>query len=501
MIKLLLFLSFYLFNLQVNAQNNQSKVKQLLNYNKQDYQENIKQIDLAIQLAKKENNQNLLSEAYFTKAAYIFNFRKYHESLNYYIKANQLAKNSDAYFYYSSLYGIATIKQQLGEYKQSTMFLEKCLAYFDENKQHKECKIAYVNTLGRLAYAYIKIGNYNKAKFYSDAEFKNSNNAIDSAYAFKNLGILKYHLNQHSDAIKILDKAMLTIKKNNDKAWLMTILHYKGDAYLGKGDLKNANDFYRQVVEEFKQSKIVNNDSRTSFERLIKYYHQHNDKENELNLINQLLAYDSVYYATNQTLSNSYFKDYENSNLIEQQAKLSQDIKYSKLVIYLVISISVLIIAGILIKNKRDKNRLATYINSVKEKDTTTDFDLTLPLKKIEIEVDDETEQKLKNFEANLTSIDANLTVDQFAEMLNCNKSYISRYINQTRELNFNQYINSLRIQLIVNRLMEDENLRKYTIDALAEEAGFNSRKLFSDVFLKHTGFRPSYFIKNLKNQ
>ena len=81
---------------------------------------------------------------------------------------------------------------------------------------------------------------------------------------------------------------------------------------------------------------------------------------------------------------------------------------------------------------------------------------------------------------------------------LKSNRTIVSNYINSSRNKNFNQYINELRINYAVNRLMNEPTLKKYTIDALAEEVGFNSRKTFSDAFLEHTGCRPSRFIRNL---
>nr|WP_314545193.1 hypothetical protein [uncultured Empedobacter sp.] len=55
-----------------------------------------------------------------------------------------------------------------------------------------------------------------------------------------------------------------------------------------------------------------------------------------------------------------------------------------------------------------------------------------------------------------------------------------------------------MRINHLLKRIENEPNLKKYTIDALAEETGFNSRKTFSDAFLEHTGFRPSQYLRNI---
>jgi AraC-like DNA-binding protein len=46
--------------------------------------------------------------------------------------------------------------------------------------------------------------------------------------------------------------------------------------------------------------------------------------------------------------------------------------------------------------------------------------------------------------------------------------------------------------------LKKDDKLTKYTIQALAQEFGFNSAESFSAAFYKKTEIKPTYFIKEL---
>ena len=55
-----------------------------------------------------------------------------------------------------------------------------------------------------------------------------------------------------------------------------------------------------------------------------------------------------------------------------------------------------------------------------------------------------------------------------------------------------------MRIDNIVEELKQNKNIRKYTIAALAEEAGFNTAESFSNAFYKRTGIKPSFFVKEL---
>jgi len=70
--------------------------------------------------------------------------------------------------------------------------------------------------------------------------------------------------------------------------------------------------------------------------------------------------------------------------------------------------------------------------------------------------------------------------------------------INHHKEKNFSNYLNDLRIEYVIKELKTNIVLRKYTIEALANEIGFNSSESFSKAFYRKTGIYPSYYIKRL---
>ncbi|WP_161635287.1 helix-turn-helix domain-containing protein [Aquimarina macrocephali] len=76
----------------------------------------------------------------------------------------------------------------------------------------------------------------------------------------------------------------------------------------------------------------------------------------------------------------------------------------------------------------------------------------------------------------------------------------MTKVIKFYRDKSFSPYINDLRVDYIVERLKTDKKIQKYTIKALANEAGFNSTEVFSKSFHKRTGIYPSYFIKKLNS-
>jgi YesN/AraC family two-component response regulator len=116
-----------------------------------------------------------------------------------------------------------------------------------------------------------------------------------------------------------------------------------------------------------------------------------------------------------------------------------------------------------------------------------------------------ETEQallaKLKRFEnsTKFTSNDMSLAV--LAGQFETNTKYLSEIINKHYDMNFNTYINKLRINYIVEKLKSDPNFRNYKISYLAENSGFSSHSSFATVFKSITGIAPITFIELLKNE
>lgn len=90
-------------------------------------------------------------------------------------------------------------------------------------------------------------------------------------------------------------------------------------------------------------------------------------------------------------------------------------------------------------------------------------------------------------------------TLETVANTLNSNRTYISRAINTCSGKNFNTYINSLRINESIN-IMANINLKKLSIEGIAQSSGFRNRTSFISAFQKEVGMLPSTFLGNLKN-
>jgi AraC-like DNA-binding protein len=101
----------------------------------------------------------------------------------------------------------------------------------------------------------------------------------------------------------------------------------------------------------------------------------------------------------------------------------------------------------------------------------------------------------LQLMEAEKPYLDAELTVSKLAEKLSVPPPHLSQTINERLNQNFIDFINTYRVEEAKRRLV-DPSRRHYSVLAIAEEVGFNSKSSFNSVFKKHTRMTPSEFRK-----
>ncbi|MFI0429472.1 helix-turn-helix domain-containing protein [Mariniflexile sp. HMF6888] len=91
------------------------------------------------------------------------------------------------------------------------------------------------------------------------------------------------------------------------------------------------------------------------------------------------------------------------------------------------------------------------------------------------------------------------LSLQTLSQELNLSEGYISQLINKNSNLNFNDYINSLRVN-DAKEMLVDNQYDNYTIISIGLEAGFNSKSSFYTAFKKFTGKTPLEYKKDIRN-
>ncbi|MGK0448800.1 MAG: YesN/AraC family two-component response regulator, partial [Polaribacter sp.] len=91
------------------------------------------------------------------------------------------------------------------------------------------------------------------------------------------------------------------------------------------------------------------------------------------------------------------------------------------------------------------------------------------------------------------------VSLTTLSKEFNLSEGYISQLINNNSDLNFNDYINSLRVNEAKEMLFNIE-YENYTIIAIGLEAGFNSKSSFYSAFKKFTNKTPNEYKKYVRN-
>jgi AraC-like DNA-binding protein len=90
---------------------------------------------------------------------------------------------------------------------------------------------------------------------------------------------------------------------------------------------------------------------------------------------------------------------------------------------------------------------------------------------------------------------DGELTLPRLASRLSVSTHHLSQVINERLNRSFTDFVNSYRVEEAKRRLV-DPAVGHYSLLAIAEEVGFNSKSAFNAAFKKQTGITPSEFRK-----
>ncbi len=91
--------------------------------------------------------------------------------------------------------------------------------------------------------------------------------------------------------------------------------------------------------------------------------------------------------------------------------------------------------------------------------------------------------------------LDSKLRLDTLAEMLKTSPNNLSRVINQKEGRNFQDYLNSYRVEALKTSLLNNSK-QHLNILALGFEAGFSSKTVMNRIFKNATGLTPSEYQK-----
>lgn len=457
---------------------------------------------------KKYNSQlyNVIGSIY----TYYFDYEK---AINYYKKALAFCKDyPDKITEYKILTNLTNMYTNKRDISEAKKYLEKA----ERLRDKRDATYAFMTeyTKGRIEMLEGKYNNqaerYKRLAVFAD---KHKLSARFRCFAYQEIYLIYERLGNRDSLEKYLHICYEEAKRTDVLPAFITTLKELADLYEKNGDIKTASK-YRAIYISSRDS--IQNVRKFDMAKNKLFLHEVEKTAKEIDALHE--------------------KEQERARTIRNQ--------WIALSIVLLFTLSIGIF--LTIANRQKKKLHSSYLNLFRQnrenlnmqkeleqlyKDTTAELEEKSSLiRKLQAELQehDKTEAKsatddtaAKYHTSNLNEegqkmiarkivsvmeetteyCRTDLTLDRLAELVGSNSKYVSQVINDSFKKNFNAFINTYRIQLARERLIDVENYGNLTIKGIAESVGFKSPTTFINVFKKMVGLTPSMYQNMAKNE
>lgn len=506
----------------------------------------IRYIDSVKAMSKDLDKKTYPAKIYLIRGNLHFKFDHLKKSLDDYILALTYAKESknERQIAFAEI-NIGFLKNTIGKHQEAAKifryYLNNTKTLYDaERHQIKQSLID----------AYIEMNKIDSAKTLINSGIRFSLKNHDNYNYHKYLSLSGYSDVKQGNYEKA-ESDLLLCKKYFSKDITDLNMYYTlfvlGKAYIGLQKVDKAVESFAEI-----DAMIVKTDNsfpelREVYTYLIDYYKKKNNKEKQLYYIERFLNVDQKLDEQFKYLSIELPRKYDTPNLLQEKDQVINDLKARKIILYA--SIGILLIVIVLLsffyskskKTERKHRKIAQdLINSIEARnfeaaERNTNISLT---QKIEASKDvsvsetpsdqsetvsfienkdriPETQSKisktipedvvslilkeLENFETKELFLKKGITLASLAKSTKTNTAYLSEIINTHKGKNFAAYLNDLRINYAINKLVTDKRFRSYKLYVIADELGYNNEQAFSLAFKKKTGTTLSIYIREIE--
>ncbi|KAA2217634.1 helix-turn-helix domain-containing protein [Chryseobacterium sediminis] len=415
---------------------------------------------------------------------------------------------------------IAYLNSYMGRNKEAA----KTFRYHLLNSQNITDEYQHDQMRVSLVYCYLKINKIDSANFFIQE-------GLNSPFVQKN----KYNMNQYlylsgqlnlttknyQLAIAELTKAYTYFSSINDNNQNY-VLYSLGKCYEGLNNKQETIKYFTQIDANIKKTNITFPELGDVYTFLIDYYRESGDKEKQLYYIDRFLKVDKKLNEQFRYLSTELHQKYDTPNLLQEKEDIINELKNKKTFLYVSVSILILILFFLTYfyykskKAEKKHQKIAQNLIHLIEKRSPETIQHQNG-KQIEIyqSIKDESGNKtnktipeevvqsilkdLDTFENKLHFLKNGITLTSLAKNIKTNTGYLSEIINNHKDKNFTTYLNDLRIDYVLDQLVQDKKFRSYKLPVIAEEIGYNNVQAFSIAFKKRTGTTPSIYIKEIE--
>lgn len=479
----------------------------------------LKYLDSIINITMSISDKLYPAKGYLLKARILGTQSKYREAMDALTKAHHFANlNNNKDQQVRTKYYIALLKKNLGEFKESLAMLKSTSQYYEAKSDSN--RYDYIKSLFALADSYNLNAKYDSASYINKKAIRLSLKEPDSILYDRHL-LLSSVIQLNKKEYKAANDSINKFKKISSSKEISDGNMIRSELFLGKILLKQ-NQTQKGIYHLEKVDSIAFSKKhffptmRETYELLIQHYKSKKNVEKQLTYINKLLHVDSIINKDFKYLYKEIDTNYSTPILLSEKQELIQSLKKSKkdvgFIATLLSIVTLLLIVFLYLNIKKKKKYQQRFMELLKEDDTSKieqnkkpSTKTTAKLNPNDLGISDviinEILKNLNSFEEKKSFLKPNLTVGGLSKEFKTNSKYLSKVINYHKDKSFNNYINDLRINFVVQKLKNDTKFRRYTIKAIASEIGFNTTEAFSKSFYKNTGIYPSFFVKQLESE
>lgn len=537
---------------KAKTEKNQSQIAEgymLMQFNAA-FNDALKYIDSVGIYSKSLDKKIYPAKIYLLRGNLYFKFDYLKQALDNYILALKYSKEAknERQLAFTEL-NIAFLQNYIGKYKEAAKTFRFYLysgnsLYSIERNQIQQ----------NLVDAYIALNKLDSAKVLINEGIQSSTKNSDKYNYYKYLSLSGFYNVKTKNYQKAVSDLVLCERYFSSDPSDLNInytLFALGKAYLGLHEKDYTSQTFAKIDSNVQKTNNTFPELREVYAFLIDYYKEKNDKEKQLYYIDRFLKVNQKLDEEFRYLSVELPKKYDTPKLLEEKENIINDLKNKKTILYA--SICILLITLLLLTylyynskktEKKHKKIAQDLIHSI-EKGNLEVFDIktnTVSVKKTDLiepaikgelsldqretkfaygnenqiektlnKVDTKTIKtisedviqpilkELDKFEAKELFLKKGITLSSLAKNMKTNTAYLSEIINTHKGKNFATYLNDLRINYALNKLLTDKRFRSYKLSVIAEEIGYNNEQAFSLAFKKKTGTTLSIYIKEIE--
>ena len=490
----------------------------IFNQYNQDLTISLKYIDSLEVLSKDLQDDRYPARIYLLKGLLYNQFDNEKAALENFVTALKYAKekNNKRQIAIADLQ-IAYLNGYIGKHEETVKVLEYYYTHQDflTNQDIEHIQIS-------LADAYLDIHKYEEAlKLIQKGIKQTSKNNEELQYNRYLILLGRYNvkIKQYSKAIKNLEKCKKYFLKNNLDLDANYAMLYLGQSY---AEIQNKE----KAIENFIKIDSIIQTTNNTFPELIyiytyiiDYYKEKKDKEKQLYYIDRFLKINEILNSQFKYISRELPRKYDTPKLLLEKEEIINKLKKRRYLSYITIGmlcVMVIILTFLFVKAKRKekeyKKNAQDLIKAVNDKSYSSEKSFENESNVDQIVLDSEKNKLsdeivknilrgLKIFEEKEQYLKKGITLISLAKKLKTNSTYLSQVVNTYKKKNFAIYLNDLRIDYALNRLVKDKKFRSYKLSVIAEELGYNNEQAFALAFKKRTGTTLSIYLKEIDNQ